>query len=117
MKILFCNRRGERWQHFISWTLLLLIPSVIVRHTAAEKERDIQRHAERRRREEVILQIEAQLKEQGAIKYEERRLRLERELAEAVKEMDTGRKSNIILVNYLNWNNGNGRKMVKMMIL
>jgi hypothetical protein len=64
----------------------------VVSRTAAERERDIERHAERHRREEVILRLEAQLKEQGAVKSEERRQRLEKELAEAVSDMEKWEK-------------------------
>ncbi len=64
----------------------------VVSRTAAERERDIERHAERHRREEVILRLEAQLKEQGAVKSEERRQRLEEELAEAVSDMEKWEK-------------------------
>ena len=43
----------------------LVIPSGIVGRFAAERERDIQRHAEAQHREEVLLKIEAELN-QGA---------------------------------------------------
>ena len=64
----------------------------VVSRTAAERERDIERHAERHRRDEVILRLEAQLKEQGAVKSEERRQRLEKELAEAKSDMEKWEK-------------------------
>lgn len=60
-----------------------LPPSGIVARTAAERERDIQRYTERKRQEEAILRLEAQLKEQGALKSEARRRRLEKELERA----------------------------------
>ena len=50
-----------------------VIPSGIVGRFAAERERDIQRHAEAQHREEVLLKIEAELKEQEVIKTEARR--------------------------------------------
>eukprot|EP00984_Skeletonema_dohrnii_P015617 scaffold6776_cov99-Skeletonema_dohrnii-CCMP3373.AAC.14 len=60
-----------------------LPPSGIVSRTTAEKERDIQRYAERKHPEENIRCLEARLKEQGALKPEARRRRLENELARA----------------------------------
>ena len=63
------------------------LPSGIVTRTTAEMERDIQRHAERQRREEPILRLVAQLKEQGALKSEARRQRLEKELEQAMEDM------------------------------
>lgn len=50
-----------------------VIPLGIVGRFAAERERDIQRHAEAQHREEVLLKIEAELKEQEVIKTEARR--------------------------------------------
>ena len=65
-----------------------LPPSGIVTRTAAEKERDIQRYAERKRQEENILCLVAQLKERGALNSDaRRRRRLEKELAQAKLEI------------------------------
>mmetsp|Transcript_521 Transcript_521/g.866 ORF Transcript_521/g.866 Transcript_521/m.866 type:complete len:437 (+) Transcript_521:245-1555(+) len=66
-----------------------LPPSGIVPRTAAQRERDIQRYAERQRQEENIRCLEARLKEQGALKSEEaRRRRLENELAHAKLDIE-----------------------------
>ncbi len=51
----------------------LVIPSGIVGRFSAERERDIQRHAEAQHREEVLLKIEAELKEQEVIQTKARR--------------------------------------------
>jgi hypothetical protein len=64
----------------------------LVSRIAAERERDIQRNAERQRREEIILRLIAQLKEQGALMSEARRLRLEKELEQAVEDMEQWEK-------------------------
>ena len=65
-----------------------LPPSGIVPRTAAQRERDIQRYAEQKRQEENIRRLEVRLKEQGALKSEARRRRLENELARAKLDIE-----------------------------
>jgi hypothetical protein len=66
---------------------LIVHSSGVVSRTTAERERDIRRNVERQRREEAILNIEAQLKERGVKKCVERRRRLEQELVRAKEEI------------------------------
>lgn len=86
----------------------------VVSRTAAERERDIERHAERHRREEVILRLEAQLKEQGAVKSEERRQRLEKELAEAKSDMEKWEKDENIRMGEVEMDELPGVEVAKM---
>ena len=61
-----------------------VIPSGIVGRFAAERERDIERHAEAQHREEVLLKIEAELKEQTEARrqqHQQRRATVEEDWA------------------------------------
>jgi len=60
---------------------------VVVSCIAAEREREIQRHMERQREESMLCLI-AQLKEHGALMSEARKLRLEKELEQAVEQWE-----------------------------